>query len=54
MAENFTNIRCDRCRTIKVKKHDYRKVKVNKLKENSKNKYIWKMYKYINEFKRGY
>ena len=30
------------------------KVKVNKLKENSKNKNIWEMYNGVNEFKKCY
>ena len=32
---------------------DYVKTKVNKFKENSKNKNIWEMYKGFNEFKKG-
>ena len=35
--------------TFKNKKHDYMKAKVNNIKENSKNKNIWQMYKAINE-----
>ena len=53
-AEDFSNVRCDICRTFKKKKRDYLKEKVNKLEENSKNKTIQEMYQGINEFKKGY
>ena len=48
----MTNIRLDTCRTFKKKKHDYMKVKVNKLEEKSNNKNVWEMDKGINEFKK--
>ena len=50
----FTNIRHDTCTTLKKKKHDYMKMKVNNLKKNNKNKNIWEMYKGTNEFKKDY
>ena len=51
-AEDFSNVRCNTCRTFKKKKCDYMKEIVNKLKENSKNKNIWEMYKGISELKK--
>ena len=37
-AEDFSNIRLNTCRMFKKKKRYYLKAKVNKLKENNKNK----------------
>ena len=52
-AEDFTNIRHDTCRTLKRKKRNYMKVKVNTHEENSKT-VNGEIYKGINEFKKGY
>ena len=53
-AEDFSNVRSDICRMFRKKKRDYKKAKLNKLEENSKNKNIRKMYKGNNELKKGY
>ena len=53
-VEDFSSVRCYSCRTLKKKKGDYMKAKVNWLEENSKNKIILEIYNGINEFKKGY
>ena len=39
-AEDLTNIRRDTIKTLKENKRGYKKAKVTKLEENSKNKHI--------------
>ena len=51
-TEYFTNIRRHTYRAFRKKKKDYKKVEVNMLAENSKNKNIREMYKEINELKK--
>jgi hypothetical protein len=53
-GDNMDNVRREASRTIRTKKREYLKNKINKLETNSKNKNIRDLYRGINEFKKGY
>jgi hypothetical protein len=52
--DNLNNVRQETGRNFKNKKREYLKDKVNALDTNSKNENIRKLYRDINECKKGY
>ena len=52
--DNYFNERREASRTLRNKKRDYLKEKLNEVETNSKNKNIRDLYKGIKEFKKGY
>jgi chemotaxis methyl-accepting protein methylase len=54
MGDNLSNIRRQANRHFRNKKKEYMKEKIDELVTNSKNKNIRDLYRWINEFKRGY
>jgi hypothetical protein len=52
-GDNLQNLRCETSRTIRNKKREYLKDKINEL-ETNRNKNIRDLYRGINEFKKGY
>ncbi|KAJ4438181.1 hypothetical protein ANN_14120, partial [Periplaneta americana] len=52
--DNYFNERLEASRTLRNKKRDYLKEKLNEVETNSKNKNIRDLYKGIKEFKNGY
>ena len=51
---NLNNIRHEASRYFWNKKKEYQKPKTDELENNSKIKYIWDLYRDINDFKQGY
>jgi hypothetical protein len=52
--DNLSKALLEACRHFRNKKRKYLTDRINKLELNSKNKNIRKLYKGINEFKKGY
>jgi hypothetical protein len=52
--DKLNNIRCEAGMHFRNKKREYLKDKINELATNSKNKNNRKLYRGINEFKKGY
>jgi hypothetical protein len=53
-GDNLKNLRHETSRTLRNKKREYLKGKINDLETNNKNKNIRDLYRGINEFKKGY
>jgi hypothetical protein len=53
-GDNLQNLGRETSRTVKNRKKEYLKGKINKLGTNNKNKNIRDLYRDINEFKKGY
>jgi hypothetical protein len=52
-GDNLQNLRCETGRTLRNKKREYLKGKINELETNNKNKNIRDLYRGINELKKG-
>jgi hypothetical protein len=52
-GDNMDNVRREASRTLRAKKREYLKNKINRLETNSNNKNLRDLYRGINEFKKG-
>jgi hypothetical protein len=53
-GDNLKNFKCETSRTLRNKKREYLKGKINELETNNENENIRDLYRAINEFKKGY
>jgi hypothetical protein len=53
-GDNLKNLRCETSRTLRKRKREYLRGKINELETNNKNKNIRDLYRGMNEFKKGY
>jgi hypothetical protein len=53
-GDNLQNLRRETGTTLRKKKREYLKGKINELETNNKNKNVGDLYRGINEFKKGY
>jgi hypothetical protein len=51
---NNVLVRCEISRSLRKRKGEYLKEKINELETNSKNKYVRDLYRGIKEVKKGY